>query len=62
MVGKRAKKLERVVRELDTIIERGRELEDRYSTQLDMLHPRQVEAGRNLLRYLALRHSDIRDL
>jgi len=62
MAEGRAAQLLRVIRELDSIVERARDLEALYAAQLDHLHPGQVEAGRNLLHYLALRHSDIRDL
>lgn len=55
-------RLRRVTSELDEIVRRGAELEGVYRRQLEQLHPRQLEAGRNLLHYLALRERDVRDL
>ncbi|MGB1841421.1 MAG: pyruvate kinase [Longimicrobiales bacterium] len=62
MVRNDSQRLARVTSELDEIVRRGVELEDVYGRQLEQLHPRQLEAGRNLLHYLALRERDLRDL
>ena len=62
MDGDHRQRLRGLIDELDSIVQRGLELEDVYVRQLESLHPSQVEAGRNLLHYLALRHSDIRGL
>lgn len=62
MGGKRAERLDRIVRELDGIVESARALEERYATQLDVVHASQEAGARNLLHYLALRHGDVREL
>jgi pyruvate kinase len=62
MNRRRRDTLERIVAELDSILARAGELELRYANQLAALHPRQVVGGRNLLHYLALRHSDVSEL
>jgi pyruvate kinase len=58
----RTEKLQRLIDELDSIVTRAEELEVLYADQLKVLHPEQVDSGRNLLHYLALRESDIRSL
>ena len=62
MSGKRSETLDRLVRELEAIIDRAHAFERRYAGQLALLHPRQARSGRNLLHYLALRQSDLRAL
>lgn len=54
--------LERLIAELDSILARAGALENRYENQLAALHPRHAVGGRNLLHYLALRHSDVSEL
>ncbi len=48
--------------ELREISERCREFEARYATELLAVHPEYRDSARNLVHYLALRESDIREL
>jgi len=48
--------------QLDTITDRAKELEVRFSDSLAQVHPDFHASARNLIAYLALRHIDIREL
>ena len=48
--------------QLRELNERCRESEARYAAELLAVHPEYRDGGRNLLHYLALRGSDIREL
>lgn len=48
--------------QLDMIMDRTRELEDRFADELAHVHPDFHASARNLIAYLALRHVDIRKL
>jgi len=48
--------------QLDSIIDRTKELEIRFEDELCQVHPDFHASARNLIAYLALRHVDIRDL
>jgi len=52
----------RVDAQLGAIFERAIEFESRYATELAAVHPKYRESGRNLVHYLALRQTDIREL
>jgi pyruvate kinase len=52
----------RVNAQLGAIFERAIEFESRYATELAAVHPNYRESGRNLVHYLALRQTDIREL
>jgi len=52
----------RVNAQLGAIFERAIEFESRYATELAAVHPKYRESGRNLVHYLALRQTDIREL
>lgn len=62
MGSRRTEKLRCMLEELDGIVGRARDLEERYTEQLALAHPAQVDGALNLLHYLALRDSDVRDL
>ena len=47
---------------LQDIGERCREFESKYATDLSAVHPDYRDGARNLVHYLALRDSDIREL
>ncbi len=47
---------------LESICDRARKFEARYSTELAATHPEFRDGARNLVHYLALRHTDLRDL
>lgn len=48
--------------QLESIRDRAREFEARYEPELAATHPEFRAGARNLVHYLALRHSDLRDL
>ena len=52
----------RVNAQLGAIFERAIEFESRYATELAAVHPKYRDSGRNLVHYLALRQTDIREL
>jgi len=52
----------RVDAQLGAIFKRAIEFESRYATELAAVHPKYRESGRNLVHYLALRQTDIREL
>ena len=48
--------------QLESICERARGFEFRFSAELAQVHPEFRDSARNLVHYLALRHADLRDL
>jgi len=48
--------------QLQSICERARDFESRYAAELAAVHPEFRAGARNLVHYLALRHTDLRDL
>ena len=48
--------------ELRAILERALEFESAYADELSAVHPEFRDSARNLVHYLALRRSDLRDL
>ena len=54
--------IQRLDEQLTAICERAVELEARYATELEAVHPEFRDSARNLVHYLALRQTDISDL
>ena len=54
--------IERVGAQLQAICDGARALESRYAKELLAVHPEYRDSARNLVHYLALRQSDIREL
>ncbi len=48
--------------QLEAICSRAREFEARYAAELEAVHPEFKESARNFVHYLALRHTDLRNL
>jgi pyruvate kinase len=53
---------ERLIPELDNLLDAVLKLEAGHAADIDAAHPEYAESARNLLHYLALRQHDIRDL
>lgn len=51
-----------LIRQLDQITEQARELETRFADELAEVHPEFQASARNLVAYVALRHTDFREL
>ena len=51
-----------IIRELDRIVDKARDLEVQFSDELADVHTNFKDSARNLLAYLALRQTDIRDI
>jgi len=51
-----------LIRQLDLIVEKSRGLEAQFSAELAQVHPNFQASARNLVAYLAMRQTDIRDL
>jgi pyruvate kinase len=54
--------IERVSAQLQAISDLARDFESRYASELLAVHPKYREGAKNLVHYLALRETDIRDL
>jgi pyruvate kinase len=55
-------KIDKMISQLDAIIESAKKLEEQYADDLSEIHPKNKKSALNLLQYLALRHHDISDL
>lgn len=54
--------IERVSNQLELIRERALEFEASYASELALVHPKLRQSAKNLIHYLALRQTDIREL
>jgi len=55
-------KIEKIISQLDDISQKARQLEKKYAFELSSVHPSYLNSARNLIHYLALRRTDIRDI
>jgi pyruvate kinase len=56
------KKLSQLLQQLEDIKQQAAEFENKYFTELEKVHPSNLESAKNLIHYLALRNKDIREI
>lgn len=56
------KKLSQLLQQLEDIKQQATEFENKYSNELEKVHPSNLESAKNLIHYLALRNQDIREI